>query len=169
MSKKSSKKTIKKEPYAVIAARLLMAAVFLYSGVYHTVVVLMVIYSGSLDAPRWVGTALAVGDALVLGGIITAFFRRYLISFGLTPAGSVVYLKAAGYIVGMIRKELDTHSVKAELVLMDREYMYHLYPLGITAVISFGLALWAVIGKIRRRRYEKHLAETAPVKSIIEP
>ena len=168
MSKKDSEKIVHKEPALVNAAKLLMLIPFIYSGVFYTGTVLMLISNGSFEAPRRVSAALSAGTVLVSSGIATAFFRRYYLSFIQAAAGAFVHFRGAHHIVIMIRKKLDTHSVGADLVLMDREYMLHLYPLALTAVIALGLAVWAMVVQIKEYRQDRHMRETAPVKSIID-
>lgn len=170
--KNSAKKTaaIKKDPAIIFILRLLMLAVFMYSGFYYGGTLIFSIFGKYIDPipPAWVGRCILFGTLFTAVGVGIEFFSKHFISFVLVLSGSGLYLGGVHYLISYIQKRLDEVVVDSSLIDMDRVYMYRHYPIAVCAVISFIILTISVVKKIRAKKRAQYLKDTAPVKSIVD-
>ncbi|MBR1740230.1 MAG: hypothetical protein IJ737_08045 [Ruminococcus sp.] len=167
---KQAKRKNGSDPSAFFLLKLLMLVPFAYSGIFYGGVVLSGIWLGYIEPPppSWVGWSMLAGIILIGAGIVIEFFRRHIISFGTIAAGTVFYMRSAGYLIGKIKDRLDKYYVDPDRQNMDKEYMGYFYPMyGVIVISLVILAAWTVRKAIEAKK-QRHERDTAPVKSIID-
>ena len=173
---KTSKKSQKinktgKEPLWVKGLLVLMVGACFYSVVFWGSVTLTASLSGQYSdfpPPAWVTAFIGAGEGVIIFSAVLAFWKKYIIAFGVNCAGTVMYLSAAGWFVRTIRHELENRAVPADLLDMDKEYALRLYPAAAVSVILLILAVLSLVRMIRKRRKKRLETESAPVKSIVD-
>lgn len=175
---KSAKKLLKKakrirpsgEPIYYLILKLLMIVPFAYSGFFYGGVTIVGMIGKYIEPmpPKWVLVTLSVGTAVMLAGIIFAFFKKYIVSFVLCTGGAAAFLKGGNYLINRIQEKLETSAVDSSLQNMDKEYMWRFYPIAALAVISLVLLVCSIIRKFIERRKKQYEKDTAPVESIVD-
>ena len=174
----SAKKMLKKakkekkhnhESVLFLILKILMLVPLGVSGVYYGGITVLGVLAGYMnDMPKWIAGAMGIGVAVIIIGVIVAFFKKYVPSFVLVAGGTISYMRAATYIVAKISKKLENYSgANPELMDMDSEYMLHYYPILITLAISLILAVVWTVKVMRKRKKLKEIRDNAPVQSII--
>lgn len=175
---RSAKKMMKKakrvkpngEPVYYLILKLIMIVPFAYSGFFYGGVTIVGIIGKYIEPvpPKWVLWAMAAGIVAMFAGILSAFFKKYIVSFVLSVGGTVSFLKAGGYLIKRIQDKLSTTAVDQSLQNMDKEYMWRFYPIVGVAVISTVLLICTVIRKLMERKRLQRERDNAPVESIID-
>lgn len=170
MRKQAKRVRPNNEPVIFLILKILAVIPFAYSGFFYGGVLAVGILGGYIDdaPPEWVAPCVIIGAVVIAAGIFISFFKKYIISFVLSLAGTAAFMKAAQHIIDDIRYKLDNNYVEAELQNMDVEYMQHYYPIMIIPVILFILLICSLIIRLRKRRKAQYERDTAPVKSIVE-
>lgn len=160
----------KKEPAVIIVLRILMLAVFIYSGFYYGGTLILSIFGKYIDPvpPAWVGRCILFGTLLTAAGVAAEFFKKHLISFIAVFSGVLLYLKGVDYLISYIQKRLDEFVVDESLTDMDRVYMLRHYPIAACALISFIILVISFVLKIKAKKKAQYLKDTAPVRSIVD-
>lgn len=166
----SAKRAPKKVSALIIVLRVLMLAVFTYSGFYYGGTLIFSIFGKYIEPipPAWVGWCVLFGTLLTAVGVAVEFFTKHLISFITVFSGVLLYLRGVDYLISYIQKRLDEFVVDESLIDMDKVYMYRHYPIAACAVLSFIILMISFVTAIRAKKKAQYLKDTAPVKSIVD-
>ena len=158
------------EPVYFLILKILMLVPFAYSGFFYGGVLAAGVFGGAIDdkPPVWVGWCTVIGVLVIGAGIFLAFFKKYIASFVFNSAGTIVFLKAAQYMIDKIKGYLSQRAVEESLQNMAKQYMKYYYPITGVIIISFVLLICSIVINRCKKNKLRHEQETAPVKSIIE-
>lgn len=167
---KSAKKLAFGEPFYIFIIKMLMLVPFVYSGFFYGGILAAGVLGDAIDdgPPNWVAYCVIIGDVLMLGGIIFAFFKKYIVSFVLALAGTGVFMKSALFMIRRTQKYLNERAVEESLLNLDKEYMKYYYPILGVAFIALVLLIISLVRGHMKKKAEQRLKDTAPVKSIID-
>ena len=170
MLKKAKHGRYGKEPWMFMVIKLLMLLPFAWSGIYYGLIMIFGTFGGYIEPqpPAWVGWCMLAGDIIVLGGILTEFFKKHIPAFVVIAVGTGLYLRAAQYFIDYLTDRLDKVWVEEEMQSINTDYMKHHYPMAAVAALELIILVWWIILKLLASRKAKLLRDTAPVKSIVE-
>lgn len=158
----------------LLALKMIMTAAFLWSGFFFGGVLTVGVLNGYVYidtdtlAPHWVAYFTLAGSVIIFAGIVLSFLKKYLISFALTLTGNVLFMRAVGYIIRILKENLEKRAIDPSLNGMDRTYMIRYYPILITLVMSAVMLIIWIVQTAKRRRREKSERDNAPVASIVD-
>ena len=166
----SSVRLMKKEPIVCLILKILACLVYMYSCFFYGGVTIIGIFSGQVNGvENKYAFFMLAGVVLALAAIILMFFKKYIISFIVNIAATILYMKTAFFLVEKVKKLLDENYITdSDLLGLDKTYKIRHYP-------EFGIlflgAVLLVISLIRRYLKYRRLRterDNAPVKSIID-
>ncbi|MBR1423255.1 MAG: hypothetical protein IJ571_07445 [Ruminococcus sp.] len=161
---------IKDEPFYYMILKIIMLLGYGYSVFFYGSITIIGILGKYIEPtpPKWVLWVFIGSWITITAGMFLSFFKRYFSAFVLCIGGMIAYLHGANYMIEKIQMYLRTHTVKPELMDMDKEYMLRYYPIGIVGFISFVLLVITVIRLLLIRMRKQQIKDTAPVRSIVE-
>lgn len=160
-----------KEPLLTRIIKYLMLLLFGYGVIFWSGVAVLSLLNDTyeeFEQPVWVGAVMVAGIAFVTAAMVLSVKRKYIISFALSACGSAAMLICAGWFVKTARHELETRAVSADLLGLDKRYMYRAVPVLAGAVLSLVLAAIGIARMLKKRKEKKLEKQNAPVKSIID-
>ena len=167
---KASQKLLKKEPIACLILKLLAVIVYMYSCFFYGLVTVIGIYNGQVNnVPLKYATFMLAGILLLFAALVLMFFKKYIISFVLNIAGTILYMKTAVFLVEKVKKLLDENYITdADILKLDKTYMRRHYPEYAFLALGAVLLIISTVRRYIRYKRRKRLRDNAPVKSIID-
>lgn len=166
----SSVRLLKKEPIYCLLLKLIAVGVYIYSCFYYGGVTIIGIFTGQVhEVPKKYAVYMLIGVVLLLAALLLMFFKKYIVSFVLNAAGTILYMKTSVFLVETVRRMLnDNYISDPDIQNLDKIYVRRHYPEIAFLALGLVLLLISIIRRYLRYRKLRNERDNAPVKSIID-